>query len=270
MLSVKVDTSNLVTLRAQIEGMGKQVKFATSRALNAAAYKAKMETQKEIAKVFDRPTPWIAKSVRYTKSQVGSVSKGRADKMFATVDFDQWGNKSGVTASQVLNAEIFGGTRRLKRYEVALNRIGVLPDGMATVPGQRVKLDRYGNVPASLIVQVLSYFQAFGEQGYKANSTFATRSKRWKGTKKTTGSEFFVTGKQGKLLPGIYMRKNYAAGASVGHLQRGGAFPIFIFVKVPGYRRRLDFYGLAEKVAIKEFDSVFPGFLADALRTARR
>jgi hypothetical protein len=271
MLTVKVDTSGLARLQAELAGKGKQVKFATSRALNAAAYKAKVETEKEIARVFDRPTPWVSKSVRYTKSNVASASRGRAEKLFATIDFEAWGNKQGVTASQVLNAEIHGGARRLKRFEVALNRIGVLPDGMAAVPGKRVKLDQYGNVPASLIVQVLSYFQAFGER-YGANSTVKTRAKRWKGTKKTGGFEFFSLAQpQGKLLPGIYMRKNYSAGdrGAVGHLQRDAAFPIFIFVPIPKYKRRFDFYGKIERVAVDEFDRTFPGFLDDAMRTAR-
>ena len=58
----------------------KQVAFATSRALNAAAYAATKAVGKEMARVFDRPTSWVLKSVRYTKSDKRNLT--------ATVDFD--------------------------------------------------------------------------------------------------------------------------------------------------------------------------------------
>ena len=42
-----------------------------------------------------------------------------------------------------------------------------------------------------------------------------------------------------------------------------------IFVNKTSYKRRLDFYGLAEKVARAEFDAQFPTMLDEAMRTAR-
>lgn len=133
MLKINVDSSGLMRLKAEIDGLEKQVKFATVGALNAAAWKAKEATENEIKKVFDRPTPWLQKSVRYLKAN--------KNKLESQVDFDIWGNKQGVTATQVLRAEIDGGNRRMKRHEIALQRVGILPAGMRIMPGECAKMD---------------------------------------------------------------------------------------------------------------------------------
>ena len=81
MINIKVQTNGLLELKAKLAGMAdKQVAFATSRALNAAAYAATKAVGKEMARVFDRPTSWVLKSVRYTKSDKRNLT--------ATVDFD--------------------------------------------------------------------------------------------------------------------------------------------------------------------------------------
>lgn len=254
-----------------MNNMGKHVRFATERALNAAAYQAAQATSKEMARVFDKPTRWVLKSVRYVKA-----SRKTQQEMAASVDFDFWGNKQGVTVAQVLNAEIYGGQRRLKRHEIALQRIGVLPHGMFIVPGQAAKMDAFGNMSAGQINQILAWFKAFGEQGYQANTTQATRDKRRKGTRKSYGFEYFVvkdgavrTWRRGtfeargrhKMQPGVYMRTFTGFGDAIK--------PVMIFVKFARYRQRLDFYGIAERTARDEFASKFDSYLSDALRTAR-
>ncbi len=254
-MKINIDSSGLMRLQAEISGMGKQVRFATMRALNAAAFKAKQETESAIGSAFDRPTAWVSKSVRYRKAT--------KDKLESQVDFDAWGNKQGVTASQVLASEIHGGARRMKRHEVALQKIGVLPMGMRIVPGDAAKLDSYGNMIAGQINQIMSYFQAFGQQGYSAN--MRDGGKRLARDNKKTGAKgfsyFVLQTKRGKLLPGVYQRFSFGAGSSVK--------PVMIFVRTTNYKRKLDFYGLAEKVGRAEFDAVFPVMLEEAMRTAR-
>jgi len=93
------------------------------------------------ARVFDKPTSWVLRSVRYTKS-----NRKTQTEMSATVDFDFWGNKQGVTVAHVLRAEIYGGQRKLKRHEIALQRIGILPPGHFIVPGDAAQMDAYGNM----------------------------------------------------------------------------------------------------------------------------
>lgn len=269
MINIKVQTNGLLELKAKLAGMAdKQVAFATSRALNVAAYAATQAVGKEMAKVFDRPTPWVLKSVRYTKADKRNLT--------ATVDFDFWGNKQGVTVAHVLRAEIHGGQRKNKRFELALQRAGVLPAGMAITPGPAAKKDQYGNMDPGQIQQVLSWFQAFGEQGYRANMTDRRMMQLMKGVKKNgvrqRGFELFaLRERHGKLAPGIYMRKDYTAAESarVSHLSHGGAAAVMFFTRMPNYKRRLDFYGLAERVARAEFDRQYPAMLTEAMRTAR-
>lgn len=256
MITVNIDTSGLLKLKAEMAGMGKQVAYAASQALNAAVFKATKDTAAEMARVFDRPTSWVLRSVRYKKSTKANLE--------AQVDFDYWGNKQGVTVSQVLRAEIFGGERRLKRFEVALQRAGILPPGFFIVPGEAAKIDQYGNMSAGQIVQIMSWFRSFGEQGYSANMKDGGK-RLGRGSKKlgTRGFAYFVLRqKYGKLNPGVYQRFDFGKlGSSVK--------PVMIFVRKANYRVRLDFYGLAERSARAEFASQFPAMLEEAVRTAR-
>lgn len=256
MIKINVDASGLMRLKAELEGKGKQVAFATARALNAAAFKATQETAKTMARVFDRPTPWVLRSVRYTKAT--------KQKLESTVDFDFWGNKQGVTVSQVLRAEIFGGQRKLKRHEVALQRAGVLPPGQAIVPGPGAQFDQFGNMSAGQIVQIMAWFKSFGEVGYKSNMTDKTRARlgKTKRNGKRGFAYFALYKKHGKLIPGIYQRFGFGGlGSAVK--------AVMYFVPIPKYRQRLDFYGIAEKAARAEFAVQFPAMLEDAWKTAR-
>ncbi len=257
MIKINVDASGLMRLKANLDISAKQARFAVMRALNQAAYKAAQATAKEMAQVFDRPTQWVLRSVRYVKA--------RRDKLEAQIDFDFWGNKQGVTVSHVLRAEIFGGRRRLKRHEVALQRAGILPHGMAIVPGDAARMDKHGNMSPGQIVQIMSWFHSFGEQGYSSNMRDAGRRRLARGNKKTgeRGYAYFVLRKRhGKLLPGVYQRFSFG---SLGSAVK----PVMIFVPIPAYRRRLDFYGVAEKAAVAEFNAQFPRMFEEAMRTAR-
>lgn len=262
-ISVKMD--GLDALQAKMRGLAdKKIKVAAVAALNDAAYVGAKETKKTMAQVFDRPTPWVLGGVRYVKA--------RKDKLESSIDFDQWGNKTNVTVGKVLAAEISGGPRKYKRHEIALQRAGILPTGMFIVPGEAADFDQYGNMKGAQIVQILSWFSALQEVGNRSNMTAATREKRRNGTKKAQGFEFFyvapgarrsyqsANGKQGshKMQPGIYKRLFTAFGSAIR--------PVMIFVRTPNYKRRLDFYGVAEKAARAEFNRAFPMYLEKLLK----
>ncbi len=263
-MKITVDTRGIDAIKARLRGLSEnKIKVAAVAALNDAAYLGSKKTQEEMGKVFDRPTPWVMGGVRYIKA--------RKDKLESVIDFEKWGNKTNVTVEKVLAAEIFGGQRKHKRHEIALQKAGILPTGMYIVPSTSVKLDGYGNIPSSLIVQIISWFSAFGEQGYRANATAATRAKKAKGTKKSYGFEFFVvaqgqkrtwsragggTGSH-KMQPGIYIRTHLGHGSAIK--------PVLIFVSRANYKKRLDFYAIAEKAAIAEFNRAFPRYLKQLL-----
>lgn len=253
MLTIKLEGMNRI--EAQLRGIEKQVQFATMVALNRAAYAGAQEAKREMGRVFDRPTPWVVGSVRYKKAT--------RQLLQAQIDLDFWGNKQGVSVDQVLRAEIHGGQRRHKRHEAALQKAGILPAGMGIVPGDAAQLDQYGNMKAGQIVQIMSWFQSFGQQGYSAN--MRDGGKRLGRDNKRTGAKgfsyFALQQKRGKLLPGIYQRFQFGAGSAVK--------PVMIFVRLPSYKRRFDFYGVAKVAAEAEFHRQFNPALAEALRTAR-
>jgi hypothetical protein len=232
----------------------KQVDFAVMTTINKAAYEASQEIKQEIRNVFDGPTPWVVGGVRYRKATKG--------KLRAIVHLDFWGNKQGVTVEKVLAAEIGGGQRRLKRFESALSRIGILPSGMAVVPGSAAEMDGRGNMKVGQIIQILSWFKAFGEQGYSANMRDGGR--RLGRDKKRTGqrgfSYFVLKKRHGKLPPGIYKRFELGFGSAIR--------PVMIFVRAPSYRPRLDFVGVGMRAVNRVVRAELPVAVANAVKTA--
>ena len=267
-VTAKID--GLDAVQARLRGLAdNKIKVAARATLNDAAYLGKRATEKRIAEAFDRATPWITKSVRYVKA--------KGDKLESSIDFDYWGNKTGVTAGKVLSAEIYGGQRRHKRHEVALQRLGILPSGMFIVPGEAAQMDGYGNMSASQIRQILSWFSAAEmTAGSTQNMTEKTRNRLRKGSMRqgrvTNGFEYFVVqpgatrtwtranGKQGshKMQPGIYQRIFLGQGTAIK--------PVMIFVKSPAYKQRLDFYRIAGDAALAEFKRSFPMYLEKLLK----
>lgn len=251
-MKIVFGTDGIDAAVARMRGLAeKKIRVAARAAVNVAARHGAEAPEQEMSRVFDRPTNWVLKGVRYKKATL--------DNLEAQIDFDAWGNKTGVTVDNVLRAEIFGGTRKHKRHEVALHRVGILPAGMHIVPGTAAQMDGYGNMKSSQIVQIIAWFRAFGEQGYKANMT--DRTKKRLGTDKRTGWKgmqyFALQKRRGKLVPGIYQRFTFGHGSAVK--------PVMIFVRAPLYRRRFDFYGVAERAARQWFEPTFSYYLGNML-----
>lgn len=250
-ISVKADIDKAIRYLNDVQK--KQIPFATSVALNQAAFLSLKDIQREVMDSFDRPTPWIQRSARYTKATKTNLS--------VTFGYDVFGNKQGVTAGKVLRAEVAGGERKLKRFEIALRRKGVLPEGMFAVPGKAAAdlgmIDQYGNMKGSVIVQILSKLEAFQEVGFTAN---VVNKKR----KSAAGRDrYYWVGKPGRNTPiGVWL-------IDEKYSKRGRLRPILIFVDSTNYEKRYDFQYVAGKALRKHFDEEFPAALERALATAR-
>jgi hypothetical protein len=244
-----------------------QVPFALAKALTRTVGKAKQREQEGIRDSFDRPT-------RYTLNSVYSTPATKA-KLEATVGIkDGLATSKGTPASKYLAPEVYGGGRRVKRFERALLAAGLmLPGYYAVVPSKgswAAKIDAYGNIPASFVVRLLSYLQAFSEVGSKANMTRANREKlakikrSKKGYKTIGGVVYFVSygpGRNQHLPAGIWAKRG-THGADVA--------PVILFVKdAPTYRPRFRFYGIAEQSIRNNFNRYFQESLAQAMATDR-
>jgi len=224
--------SNIAQVRAQVAQFSdRRLNAAIATALTRTAVQVRAGVQAEMPRVLDRPTPY---TMRPGETPAGKYLQFQAD----------------------------GGQRALKRFERALQLVGVLPSGWVTVPGQRAKVDNFGNQSVGELRQILSFFDAAElVAGSRQNMGPLGREKRLKGTRKKAGFEYFVVRpgerrtfvRQGggtgthRAQPGIYRRTNFALGSRIE--------PIVIFVRGATYRRRFDFDGLAKRLA----DQTLPG-----------
>lgn len=274
-MQIGVDVTGLEKLRDEIKDFSeRRLKAAIATALTRTAVQVRAQIDARMRIDLDNPTPYTRRQLRYIPA--------KADKLVAAVGFDieaimdqqgkviryQDAGPGRTPAGKYMRFQVGGGQRTQKRFEKALETVGVLPKGWRTVPGQRAKMDAYGNQSVGELRQILSYFDAAElVAGSRQNSYYAGRQKKLKGTRKTAGFEYFVAGPttqrtfvrsdgrlgKHKMQPGIYRRTITAFGSRVE--------PIVIFVQRAIYGRRFDF----EAIGMAERDRVFPGELRRAL-----
>ncbi len=280
-MQIKVDVSGLDAVKKQLGALsGPQFKAAAAKTLNMVAGRVAKEVKAEMGRVFDRPTEYAMRSVQWKAAT--------ADSLSVTVAPTYFGGK-GIDPQKFLLAQAEGGNRRDKRAEVAFKRVGILPSGMQMVIPKRPfegSADKYGNLKGSFIVQLISYFQAFGEQGYRANMTQKRKDKiadrraysslynkqTYRGV---MGHEFFVVNRNGQmrgvhdrtmrtshLQPGIWARSSRHGSTGVY-----GIWPVVIFAKAGSYSRRLDVDAIARRV---NADELFAKWLRGSVRDAAR
>lgn len=251
-------TSTGFSITAQLQGRekalaelhkltGRKLDTAVAKAINDTVYQVKRAYVDEISAVFDRPTDYIKKSVW--------IKQATPDRLVASIDPSYFGGK-GVEPVKVLKAQAVGGRRRDKRSEVALRSAGILPTGYQAVipsdpfPGSE---DAHGNIKGSFMVQLLSYLQAFGEQGYRSNMT----DKRKLAIHKRGGAKVKAVGPQlgrryvvayGKMRGGARLTARGEQDERMSNLTPGiwavmgsGAVikPVLMFTRMGDYQVRL-------------------------------
>ncbi|MFA5941374.1 MAG: hypothetical protein WC809_18635 [Sinimarinibacterium sp.] len=252
MFSISAKSNFGAGIRA-LKSQEKQVRFGSARALTAVAVLIKAAEKHEMSDVFDRPTPFTLNSLFLRAATPGNQMAQ------VWLKDDDSGNKY---AGNYLLPQIEGGNRLPKRFERALQAVGVLPAGFVAVPGSAAKLDAYGNMDRGQIVQILSYFRAFKTEGFTANITDKKKAKLARGTKKKQGYAYFAGRPgDGKLPLGIWQRIHFARGSALK--------PLLIFVDGTLYEKRFDFYYVAERTFEKEWPGALTREVGNAIATAR-
>lgn len=255
----------------------KQARFAGMQSLNDVANIASADVKKQMGYRFDRPTPWAMRGIYVSYAKTGGP-------MVASVSVNGlFSNKQGRTQMDTLSPHFKGGARRSKAFETAFQRIGLMPRGWFSVPGSAAQavgaLDGYGNIKASFVVMLMSYFQAFGEQGYRANATDKSRARRAKmgkvaGARSINGVVYFVSrgkgnyfgngswrnGRMQHLRPGIWA-KTGIHGSDVK--------PVVMFVSSAAYRATIDMEQASRDAMDENFSRVFAARFDKAMATAR-
>lgn len=249
---MKVEIQNLDEVVRRLDRLAReQVPYATALALTKTAQAAQAATRAEMTRVFDRPTPFTLAS-----TFIRPATKSRLEAQVFLKDLD---NKGGGSARTRLAPQVYGGTRRWKRMEGLLMRTGLMAPGEVAVPGEAAKLDAYGNMSRGQLVQILSWFQAFPESGYKANTTREGRSRLARGSKTRRGVRYFF--RRDRPGRGVYQATRTAWGSAIK--------PVLMFAARPAYSARFDMPGVVERVARQQFRGWFASAAEEAMRSAR-
>lgn len=219
----------------------RQLPYAALRTTQELANIVRTDVLAEMEKEFHKPTP------NFTLRSIEVIRYNDLENPHTWV-----GLKMDRPWMYALSHQLKGGMRRYKRMEGAFERIGAIPKGYVMVPAEGCPLDAYDNPRPSFIIQLLSYFKAFGEMGYKANMTKETKAKFHKSLQRKNGGaniEYFISDPRkrnerkggGKGLPaGIWQRRSFGGSTR--------AIPIFLFVKIGNYNRLIHLPEAAQEV----------------------
>lgn len=202
----------------------RRINALAATAATRTANEIRVEVQDEMARVFDRPTPYTLRSVR--------VKGASAASPVAEVFISQQKAPRDPSPAVVLQPQVEGGPRGNKGLELALRRIGALPAGWMIVPSKSLRLDAYGNISRGIVQQVIAQLRQRVDVG-PTNGRGLVKAIR------KSGAKFVVVPPGAKTAPGVYAAD--VAGRNIT--------PVFMFVRKATYRTRLDFYGVAERVA---------------------
>lgn len=252
---IKISITGLDKAQAMLRGAEKQINYAASRAINSTAFDAMREGRAHIAAGI-KASPWTVNAWYVRK-------KASKNNLTASVGWsDYLANKRGHAAEYYLSQHWTGGSRKQKAFESRLQRAGLLPAGMVTVPGKAASdlrlTDGKGNIKGSSLVSILSGLGAFTESGYNANASGRKPSKS-----KAASRHVYWAGKPGPNTPnGIWViDEKYKSG-------RGRLRPVMIFVNRASYQKRLDL-GRAVEKARRNMDKYFSDELNNALMNAK-
>lgn len=207
----------------------------------------------EMRQKFDRPTPFILRSLRLTSASGGRIGRKATDREvhlgFVTA-FEKFGLGTDPVVD-TLEPQIEGGRRRPKPHELRLRRAGVLGNNEYLVPSRTTRLNRYGNVSQGEIVRMLSDLRTFNEAGFSGNS----RYRRGRG-------HYVVLSIGGRR--GIFRTSGGFGDAAVRNAKL-----IFVIVQgAPTYRKRLPFYEVATETFVRAYPAQFKRVLERQLKKA--
>ncbi|MBW5416122.1 MULTISPECIES: hypothetical protein [unclassified Pseudomonas] len=244
---IKVESSNLGSQLAFLTDLEQnQLPYAMALALTRTAQEAKAAIEQEMQSVFDRPTRYTMNSLRLIPAKKNRLEarvwvKDEADK--------------AAPATKWLTPEVYGGSRPDKRSEAMLKARGILPQGKYVVPGKGAQLDQFGNMKRGQLTKALSGIGGFTEVGYSANATDSSQSRR-----KGNAKRFFVM-RNGKVPIGIAQRTGR---------KKDQISILLAFVDKPRYGKRLDFFGVGQRVIDERIGPNFELAMTEALQTRRK
>lgn len=243
---IKFDLSGFERSLRDIER--KQLPYAIMLTLNETAKGGRLEVQREMDRVFDRPTPYAKRGVVYDRATRQNL------RAAVVVTGDR--TKGGLPATAFLGPQIEGGMRTHKAFERQLIDRGVMKRNEAAVPAKRAPLDRYGNLTQGFLNRVMADLQI----DYRgAGATRVRSDKSVKRNKNYKHARFFAAKRPGHLFPGVYQRDPTTQTI----------LPVILFVSQSTYRIRLQLREVVERYVEANVHDHFAAAFERAVRTAR-
>lgn len=249
---IKVEIKGLDATLANLSGMGKQVRFAASCALNNVAFKASAEIKDEMKRTFaGGVTPWVQRAFRVEKSTRANLTA------IVALREDQ-------NYTKTLRHLFSGGTRQWKQVEGWLRARSLIPAGMMAVPGDAIALDARGNIRKSRLDEML------GILGSNVRNLRILYERDNGQNKKTKEIGFFIVMPGSiasrHLHPGIWRR--IEQGGSGGSY-RSAVQPYIMYVRRGRWRQFISLQQIGERVARKHWQTEFNRELAAAMASAK-
>lgn len=284
-MKININTDQLAKSLAALQALPERANRTLSTALTRSAQAVRAEQVREMRDVFDRPTPFTLNAVYVRGSQASTLQAEVGIK-----------NDGPRAAAKWLRWNIFGGSRTLKAFERALVAGGAMRPTDRAVPARFAKLDGFGNIPGSVIVQILSQLRidttvgstrslpritaseraavrnaelvklrkAFGPVNVPARKSALGKARRINSAYKRAGGQYvaFPNGR-GKLVPGVYQIRQFAFG-------RSDPKPVMIFVPRARYEaERFDFFFVAQQALSKALPQQLDQAVAETVALLR-
>lgn len=252
-------TGNFQEVGNFINMIPKNMNRAAHKTINDTLFNLRTEYINEMPKIFDKPNMTFLR-------RAFQIEKATPSNLIGSLFVKQDGLGKGTSFIDVLHHHAVASEREIKKFEKAMIYHGHMGRDMIAAPASGAKLDKYGGLDGKFNSMLLSYFGSYTKAGFNATMTpkkkermarrGTIKGERSKKKYKTiNGVVYFLSGgSQGfgghrsHLFPGIY-KKSGIHGSNVE--------PVILFVKKKSYQKRFDFYGIAERVVSKNFQSSF-------------
>jgi len=253
---IRVRVTGLDAVRAELAGLGKQVRFATAKALTQTAHQVREDIKAEIKSgIQGGATAYALRGF--------NVEMATRDNLTARTYLREDGPAGGTPYTQAMGHLFTGGRRRFKRLEGWLRGKGMVPAGYMIAPGPSAPLDSRGNFRASALKEMLTIL------GSNTRNLESTRARG-----KSVGFFIATPGDKSGLPPGIWRRittqhKGNSSRRESNKARSSTVQAWVMFIKPASYTQKFDLERTARRTVDRIFKDRFDKALADALRTAR-
>jgi hypothetical protein len=247
-MQIHIQIQGLDAMRQQLGTLAKQANYATSRAINTAAFAVNTRLKTGMASTF------VGGATAYTL-RAFRVEQARRDNLTATIALRTDTAGASLPYNKALAHLFTGGLRKYKKIEGWLRARRLLPNGYTIAPGAGMPLDRFGNMRQAALTEMLG---VLGTQ--RTNLRVYRHTGRGK-AQKAVGYFVATSGDKSGHHPGIYKRIETGSSSAIS--------PMVLYVRPTTYRRFIDLERVGNEVVATTFQSAFDAELAKALASAR-